>query len=219
MDNTTFRGKLSGFLYIGKEDADYIGDTLISYIAGPYGSNDPTITWKDGFLTICDVSSPTSEKYDCIWEQEDIESVMDKLRKFTLAKVSCSTIESIVIPGNCIRILSGAFDNCKNLKEIVLIGKNTEPENGSVPEGVNIICHKFNKTFSYVKLHQAEYEDISRRLQYCSDNEPVTTDKVTKKQMNSLADNPEWFEHTYNVLYGKDGIVSPDDVKVFDDEY
>lgn len=135
MKNKPFIGQFSGFLYIGEEKAEFNKKKLVSYYAKPYCSNTSVkvancIEFKDGKLTIRDVKSPNGEKYDCIWEQDDIESVLDKLGKtaaYYIEKISCNTIKNLVIPAKCKGISKNAFEDCEYLCNLICFG-NEMPE-------------------------------------------------------------------------------------------
>lgn len=126
MKKKPFIGRFTGFLYIGEEKAEFDGETLVSYYAKPYctGSADVPncIEFRNDKLVIRDVHSPDSEEFDCIWEQEDIESVLDKLgmvAAYRIETIACSTIKQLVIPLDCMGITDNAFEDCSSLEELI----------------------------------------------------------------------------------------------------
>lgn len=130
MEKKPFIGRFTGFLYIGEEKAEFDGGTLVSYYAKPYCSDKNTvpencIEFSNDKLTLRDVHSPDGERYDCIWEQEDIESLLDKLGSvsaYQINKICCGTIKQLVIPSVCMGIADDAFDDCPKLKKILCFG-------------------------------------------------------------------------------------------------
>ena len=104
MKKKPFIGRFTGFLYIGEEKAEFDGETLVSYYAKPYctGSADVPncIEFRNDKLVIRDVHSPDSEEFDCIWEQEYIESLLDKLgmvSAYQIKRICCGTIKQLVM--------------------------------------------------------------------------------------------------------------------------
>lgn len=133
MEKKPFIGRFTGFLYIGEEKAEFDGGTLVSYYAKPYCSDKNTvpencIEFSNDKLTLRDVHSPDGERYDCIWEQEDIESLLDKLGSvsaYQINKICCGTIKQLVIPSVCMGIADDAFDDCPKLKRYFVSAMNT----------------------------------------------------------------------------------------------
>ncbi len=130
MEKKPFIGRFTGFLYIGEEKAEFDGEMLVSYYAKPYCSNPDTvpencIEFRENRLTLRDVPSPDGKQYDCIWEQEDIESLLDKLgtvSAYQIKKFCCGTIRQLVITSACMGIADDAFDDCPKLKKIICFG-------------------------------------------------------------------------------------------------
>ena len=130
MEKKPFIGRFTGFLYIGEEKPEFDGEMLVSYYAKPYCSAKNTvpencIEFSNDKLTLRDVHSPDGEQYDCIWEQEDIESLLDKLgmvSAYHIERVTCCSIKQLVIPSGCMGIASKAFDDCPKLKKLLCLG-------------------------------------------------------------------------------------------------
>ena len=145
MEKKPFIGQFSGFMFIGEEKAEFEGKTLISYYAKPYCTDQNTIVencieFKDDKLVIRDVHSPDGERYDCIWEQEDIESLLDKLgmvSAYRIEIISCDSIIQLLIPSDCRGIAEGAFDDCPNLKKLICLGEDLPVLNNT---SVSIRC-------------------------------------------------------------------------------
>ena len=130
MEKKPFIGRFTGFLYIGEEKAEFDGEMLVSYYAKPYCSvqnlsPENCIEFREDKLTLRDVHSPDGEQYDCIWEQEDIESLLDKLgmvSAYQIKRICCGMIKQLVIPSSCMGIADDAFDDCPKLKKLICFG-------------------------------------------------------------------------------------------------
>ncbi len=167
MKKKPFIGRFTGFLYIGEEKAEFDGETLVSYYAKPYctGSADVPncIEFRNDKLVIRDVHSPDSEEFDCIWEQEDIESLLDKLgmvSAYQIKRICCGTIKQLVIPSVCMGIADDAFDDCPKLKKIVCFGNEHPSLN--------------NSTISVVDAYAYQYSDYDSSDDYAP---PIITQK------------------------------------------
>ena len=150
MKKKPFIGRFTGFLYIGEEKAEFDGETLVSYYTKPYCSDPNTalencIEFNENKLTIRDVRSQNDEQYDCIWEQEDIESLLDKLgmvSAYQIKRICCGTIKQLVIPFVCMGIADDAFDDCPKLKKIVCFGNEHPSLNNSTISVVDAYAYR-----------------------------------------------------------------------------
>ena len=131
MKKAPFFGKFSGFLLIGEEQAEYDGEMLVSYVARPYCSDpaelpEPCMVFRDDCLILRDVRSAEDSRYDCVWTQEDIESVLDRLgavAAYKILEISCETPVQLVLPSDRLEDDREAFSKCPNLREIVYFGE------------------------------------------------------------------------------------------------
>lgn len=162
MEKKPFIGSFTGFLYVGEEKAEFDGKKLVSYYAKPYCSNpnaaiENCIEFRTNQLIIRDVHSPDGEQYDCIWGQEDIESLLDKLgtvSDYHIEKVCCGTIRQLVIPSVCIGIADDAFDDCPKLKKMIYFG--------------NELPILKNQSISIVGVSDYTYHDYDESDEYAS---------------------------------------------------
>lgn len=146
MENRPFRGKHSGFLMIGEENAEYHKKKLISYYAKPFcTSNDMIencITFENGILTIKDVITADGST-KCYWEQEDIESAVDGLIKavgeVAIGSISCEKIEQLVIPKKCRFASAHSLEGSPNLKSLIVMNLDTCFPDDRYPENICIL--------------------------------------------------------------------------------
>ena len=203
MENKPFIGEFSGFLFIGEEKAEYDGELLVSYYAKPYSSDTAAkvkncIEFRNDRLIIRDAKSPDGKKYSCIWEQEDIESVLDKLcnvSAYRIEKISCKTITQLVIPSGCAGIEAGAFDDCPDLEEIICLGE--KPEFG---EDSNIEILSFRDY-----LRNSGYYVVER----------YTSDDIPKSVLSELKEHSD--DYYYDIWMIQKNSITPKTVLCVDD--
>lgn len=181
MKKKPFIGMFTGFLYIGEEKAEFNGEMLVSYYAKPYCSDPNTvpencIEFREDKLTLRDVRSPDGEQYDCIWEQEDIESLLDKLgavSAYQIQKICCGTLRRLVIPSGCMGIADDAFDDCPKLQTILCFGDDLpvlSDSSISVVEAYDYRYHDYEDSDAYASSY---YTHIGVHQMYDPDSEQL----------------------------------------------
>ena len=165
------------------------------------------IELKNCCLTIRDVRSPTGEEYDCIWEQEDIESVLDKLGKaaaYTIKKVSCDSVTQLVIPSVCMAVAWNAFDECSALRELICFGEILpELKNSSVKV---VGAEEYIRDLGAVIYHEG-IERIYTEPGYVLTG-IIITSKCTEISENDIRDSKRVFFHNRDAFIER-GSITP----------
>ncbi|MDD7516827.1 hypothetical protein [Ruminococcus flavefaciens] len=162
--------------YTSGEEICYEGDEFFSYSAHPYnggfgynGGADTFIKYSDNKLSLYDADSTFGDDFNLVWDSKNAYITLKKFCNFDyyIDGWKCRELDMLIVPMQCKKIGANAFKKCPSLEKLIIIGENTEIENGAVPKRVRIVASENSAAYKYAVANGnpiGDFTEISEEI-------------------------------------------------------